>query len=231
MENIMIALLRPWVVVQKLSTERVVGPPTSGICTGSSKIKWAKCEAIVSSCRLVDVENVSFAMPSICFHIFSEIAVPSRTISSDRHHYCTTSPLLRWVWVWQKDAAPVLYRASEAHGLNAICKCRPFASRRLNWFAKSFLTPSTKRAPTGRVELLITDHYAINEHFFRSSPFVLHLRDLKCYGSAISSSRKSYLKRTGKGVMKNSNKKNKTYKTHFFFFFFFSLNPSYFQSL
>jgi hypothetical protein len=73
-----------------------------------------------------------FALPSICFHVFSEIAVPSRTISSDRHHYCTTSPLLHWVWVWQKDAVPVLYRASEAHGLHAICKCRLFASRRLN---------------------------------------------------------------------------------------------------
>jgi hypothetical protein len=110
-------------------------------CGGSSyvwNLHWQpknQMGEVRGNCLLVSTSGRGkrlFALPSICFHIFSEIAVPSRTISSDRHHYCTTSLLLRWVWVWQKDAAPVLYRASEAHGLNAICKCRLFASRRLN---------------------------------------------------------------------------------------------------
>jgi hypothetical protein len=41
----------------------------------------------------------------------------------------------------------------------------------------------------GRVELPITNHYPITEHFFRSCHFCFILSDLKCYGSATSGSR------------------------------------------
>jgi hypothetical protein len=100
------ALLRPWVVVQKLSTERVVGPPTSGICTGSSKIKWAKCEAIVSSCRLVDVENVSLLCRPFAF-----------TFSLK-----SLSPLGQSL-IWQ---APLLYYFSVAAlGMGLAERCGP----------------------------------------------------------------------------------------------------------